>query len=82
MAINSEPKVQFNSNNKHFKAETLLFFYSAIILFLMIEQNFAIQTVNPLTAHNWQKWKRVFLTCPCHKIYRDEAVGLKSCKYT
>ena len=34
-----------------------------------------------LTAHNWQKWKRVFLTCPCHKIYRDEAVGLKSCKY-
>ena len=31
----------------------------------------------PLTAHNWQKWKRVFLTCPCHKIYRDEAVGIK-----
>ena len=35
-----------------------------------------------LTAHNWQKWKRVFLTCPCHKIYRDEAVSLKNCKYT
>ena len=35
-----------------------------------------------LKAHNWQKWKRVFLTCPCHEIYRDEAVGLKSCKYT
>ena len=35
-----------------------------------------------LMAHNWQKWKRVFLTCPCHKIYRDKAVGLKSCKYT
>ena len=35
-----------------------------------------------LTTHNWQKWKRVFLTCPCHEIYRDEAVGLKSCKYT
>ena len=35
-----------------------------------------------LTAHNWQKWKRVFLTCPCIEIYRDEAVGLKSCKYT
>ena len=35
-----------------------------------------------LTAHNWQKWKRVLLTCPCHKICRDEAVGLKSCKYT
>ena len=35
-----------------------------------------------LTDGNWQKWKRVFLTCPCHKIYRDQAVGLKSCKYT
>ena len=35
-----------------------------------------------LTGGNWQKWKRVFLTCPCHKIYRDEAIGLKSCKCT
>ena len=35
-----------------------------------------------LTAHNLQNWKRVFLTCPWHKIYRDEAVGLKSSKYT
>ena len=35
-----------------------------------------------LTAHNWQKWKRVFLTCPCCEIYMDEAVGLKSYKYT
>ena len=35
-----------------------------------------------LTGGNWQKWKRVFLTCPCHDIYRDEAVGLKSCKNT
>ena len=24
-----------------------------------------------LTAHNWQKWKRVFLTCPCHEIYEN-----------
>ena len=36
----------------------------------------------PLTAHNWQKWIRVFLTWTCHEIYRDEAVCLKSCKYT
>ena len=35
-----------------------------------------------LTGGNWQKWKRLFLTCPCHEIYRDEAVGLKSCKNT
>ena len=38
--------------------------------------------VNALTAHNWQKWKRVFLTCPSHKIYRVEAFGLKSSNYT
>ena len=37
---------------------------------------------NILTGGNWQKWKRVFLTCPCHEIYRDEAVGLKSYKNT
>ena len=37
---------------------------------------------NDLTGGNWQKWKRVFLTCPCHEIYRDEAVGLKNCKNT
>ena len=49
----------------------------------MINRTVCISTVwTALTAHNWQKWKRVFLTCPCHKIYRDEAVGLKSCKYT
>ena len=35
-----------------------------------------------LTAHNWQKWKSTFLTCPCHKIYRVDAVGLKSSNYT
>ena len=38
--------------------------------------------LSQLTAHNWQKWKRVFLTRLCHKIYRDEAVGLKICKYS
>ena len=43
--------------------------------------HFAV-AISSLTGGNWQKWKRVFLTCPCHKIYRDEAVGLKSCKYT
>ena len=35
-----------------------------------------------LTAHNWQKWKSTFLTCHCHEIYREEAVGLKSSNYT
>ena len=22
------------------------------------------------------------MTCPCHEVYRDEAVGLESCKYS
>ena len=35
-----------------------------------------------LTAHNWQKWKSTFITCQCHEIYMEEAVGLKSSNYT
>ena len=46
------------------------------------QTNLVLRVDGVLTAHNWQKWKRVFLTCPCHEIYRDEAVGLKSRKYT
>ena len=38
--------------------------------------------IKPLTTYNWQKWKRVFPTCPCHEIYKDDAVCLKSYKYT
>ena len=51
----------------------------------MVYRSFVLKCLNVLqhlTAHNWQKWKKVFLTCPCHKIHRDEAVGLKSCKCT
>ena len=33
------------------------------------------------TAKNWQKWKSIFLTCPCHEIYRIES-GLKTSNYT
>ena len=33
-------------------------------------------------SHLAKMKKRVLMTCPGHKIYRDEAVGLKSCKYT
>ena len=35
-----------------------------------------------LTAHNFQKWKTTFLTCPSYKMYRVEVVGLKSSNYT
>ena len=34
-----------------------------------------------LTAHNWHNWKRVFLSCYCHEIYRVEAVSLKVSKF-
>ena len=40
--------------------------------------NRLLYTVTDLTARNWQKWKQVFLTCPCHRIYRIEAVSLKN----
>ena len=29
-----------------------------------------------------EKEQSTFLTCPCHEIYREEAVGLKSYNYT
>ena len=33
-------------------------------------------------AHDWQNWKSIVLRCHCHKVYRVEAIGLKSSKYT
>ena len=44
-------------------------------------ENYHLSVFQKLRLFNWQKWKRVFLTCPYHEIYRDEEVGLKSCKY-
>ena len=36
-----------------------------------------------LMAHNWQKWKRwLFLTFPCHKIYRVETFSFSLFNYT
>ena len=48
----------------------------------ILQESYACIHETLSTGGNWQKWKRVFLTCHCHKIYRDEAVGLKSCKNT
>ena len=42
---------------------------------------FSLKLWEVLNGSQLAKMKRVFLTFPCHKIYRDEAVGLKSCKY-
>ena len=41
-----------------------------------------LQIENLLMVHNWQKRKSDFLTCPCLKIYREGAGGLKSFNYT
>ena len=49
---------------------------------LFVKEEEVCSVKEALTAHNWQKWKRVFLTCPCHIIYRVETVGLKSSNYT
>ena len=48
-------------------------------LFALISRRDFSYWCNWLTAHNWQKWKKkksIFLTYPCQKIYRVEAVGL------
>ena len=58
-----------------------LFVCLFVCLFLFVCLYVVLKDIVHLMAHNWQKWKRVFLTCPCHKFYRDEAVSLKSCKY-
>ena len=60
---------------------TFYSFYVQIILFLcfVCEICGIWSFLIVLTGDNWQKWRRVFLTCPCHEIYRDEAAGLKSC---
>ena len=42
-------------------------------------KNIMIDTFN---GSQLAKLKKSILTCPCHEIYKDEAVGLKSCKYT
>ena len=62
--------------------QTLLCDFGPIIWSWAIWSINNLEEYSKLTGGNWQKWKRVFLTCPCHKMYRDEAVGLKSCKYT
>ena len=52
------------------------------VLYSIISHIFKKKLKNIFNGWQLAKMKRVFLTCPCHKIYRDEAVGLKSCKNT
>ena len=62
--------------------KTYDFFTNSEVSFALTFAAIGMWIVGELTAHNWQKWKRVFLTCPCHEIYRVQAVGLKSSNYT
>ena len=82
MTNHRNPPASLMSNFSTTHTFLLLFFllqiFEPVICLLSTSLNIPI----PLTAHNWQKWKRVFLTCSCHEIYRDEAVSLKRCKYT
>ena len=52
------------------------YYYSTFILLSWFVPGYS-EYLN-LSAHSWQKWKSTFLTCQCHKIYREEAVCLKT----
>ena len=70
--------LEISSSKMHISANRTQF--SCIVSIKLLKASKSLGSI--LTAHNWQNWKRVFLTCPCHEIYKDEAVGLNSCKYT
>ena len=63
-----------------------------IVFFTSVYENaifasFALATDNKKELTSWKRLttgkneKEYFWHGPCHEIYRDEAVGLKSCKY-
>ena len=55
-------------------------FYTSFTVAKIHEFIAFVNYTNPLKLFYIRE--RVFLTCLCHKTYRDEAIGLKSCKYT
>ena len=65
----------------HNNIHTVIIWYQ-LILHNLLDVSSRESCKPSLTAHNWQKWKSIFLTCPCHEIYRVEAVGLKNSNYT
>ena len=54
--------------------------YSKFVYFMVLKISLHKKYV--LTVHNWQNWKRVFLSCYWHEIYTVEAVDLKKYNYT
>ena len=81
LSFKAQHNTQPESSNHNTKVQWWAM-HNAISMHVYSATRWECSTKLALTGGNWQKWKRVFLTCPCHKIYRDEAVGLKSCKYT
>ena len=79
------PLLKTTTGHKSHKGQKKCFtskYREKCIYFVLTEHTLYYEHLTHLTGGNWQKWKRVFLTCPCHEIYRNEAVGLKSCKNT
>ena len=50
--------------------------------FIFFPSNSAVAWMTNWTDHKWQNWKRVFLLCYCHEIYRVKGVGLKTFHYS
>ena len=71
-------------NDLHIKKQMfleMLWYKNALRMWLLKFEQTCKYRLTCLTAHNWQKWKSRFLTCHCHEIYREEAVGLKNSNY-
>ena len=80
----------FKDNNLFISPLTMWSWWWSTYILVGLEHNIAFITEglwqsfseHTLTAHNWQKWKSTFLACPCHRIKRVQAVGLKNSNYT
>ena len=63
--------------NRPYKIHKITFIYFCFIL--SIDETSIFAKINcTLTGHNWQNWKRAFLSCYCYEIYSVQALGLKT----
>ena len=61
---------------------SILSLLTLFLKFLPIAVSRAFSLECPVTAHKWQKWKSIFLTCHCHNNCMEEEVGLIISNYT
>ena len=54
------------------------FFWVAFTLFRVNWHSLVFSLFLHLESRRMWMWRNRFFTCPCHKIYREEAVGLES----